>query len=308
MRILILGAGATGGYFGGRLMEAGENVTFLVRPKRQQQLRETGLVVLSPKGDIRLPAQTVTRIAKPYDLVLLSAKAYDLDSAVEAIRPAVGEGTLVLPLLNGLAHLERLDAALGAGRVLGGLCNISVTLEPDGTIRHLPSGHKLIFGARYAAQEAGAAAAMASLGKSAAEVIHSPDILQDMWEKWVMLATLAGGTCLMRGGISDILTAGGEGFLLGLLEECRSVAAAEGRPPREAAMAACAKLFTDRAEPMVASMLRDIRRGGATEGEHVLGDLVRRAKSHGVPVPRLESALLHVRTYEALRAKEEIKP
>ncbi len=117
MRILILGAGATGGYFGGRLAKAGVDVTFLVRPRRREQLIRDGLKIESPTGDVATPVTAVTRdeIAGAFDVIILSAKAYDLTTAIEAIRPAVGEATLVLPLLNGLRHLDDLDAVFESG-------------------------------------------------------------------------------------------------------------------------------------------------------------------------------------------------
>src|SRR5690349_21850600 len=141
MKILVLGAGGVGGYFGGRLAEAGADVTFLVRPRRAEQLARNGLVVESPFGDIRRPVATTLDAATggPYELVLLTCKAYDLESAVEAIAPAVGRGAAVLPLLNGMAHLEALDARFGAAQVLGGLCFVAATLTADGTVQQLGS-------------------------------------------------------------------------------------------------------------------------------------------------------------------------
>src|ERR1700722_4653430 len=121
MRILVLGAGAVGGYFGGRLAEAARDVTFLVRPARAALLAGPVLKGASLLGDFTVKPKTVTaeRLDGPYDLLLLTTKHYDLDQAIEATRPAVGPQTAVLPLLNGLIHLDRLDAAFGAHAVLG---------------------------------------------------------------------------------------------------------------------------------------------------------------------------------------------
>src|SRR5437016_3528209 len=122
-RFLVLGAGGVGGYFGGRLAEAKADVTFLVRPARAAALNEHSLVIESPLGDLRLPvrAATADSLGGVFDIVLLAAKAYDLDQAVAAIRPAVGSETAILPVLNGLGHLDRLDEAFGPDRVLGGV-------------------------------------------------------------------------------------------------------------------------------------------------------------------------------------------
>ena len=132
-KLLFLGAGGVGGYFGGRLIEAGVDVSFLVRPARAASLSAQGLRVSSPHGDLTLPVKCVTRdsVLPDYDLVILAPKAYDLDDAMDAVAPAVGPATFVLPLLNGLAHLDALDARFGADRVLGGEAHIVATLEAD---------------------------------------------------------------------------------------------------------------------------------------------------------------------------------
>src|SRR6201995_5326240 len=112
MRILVVGAGAIGGFFGGRLLAAGRNVTFLVRERRAAQLARTGLVIKSKLGDVSLPAPPLVSaetLKAPYDVVLLACKAFDLDGALAAFAPAVGPNTAILPLLNGLAHLDALS-------------------------------------------------------------------------------------------------------------------------------------------------------------------------------------------------------
>ena len=132
-KILVLGAGGVGGYFGGRLAQSGAHVTFLVRPARREQLQRDGLRIVSPLGDLTLPVRTVVadELSAGYDLVILTCKAYDLDSSMDAIAPAVQGSCTVLPLLNGLVHLERLDERFGRAQVLGGSCAIDVTLLDD---------------------------------------------------------------------------------------------------------------------------------------------------------------------------------
>src|SRR5215469_14544062 len=154
-RFLVLGAGAAGGYFGGRLAAAKLDVTFLVRPARAAALEEHGLVIDSPMGELRLPVRTVTAgtLGESFDIVLLTAKAYDLEPAIAAIRPAVGSETAILPVLNGVAHLDGLDAAFGPERVLGGVAYIAATLTAEGSIRHLNRVHGIVFGKRSAAVE-----------------------------------------------------------------------------------------------------------------------------------------------------------
>lgn len=305
MRILFLGAGATGGYFGGRLMEAGEDVTFLVRPRRMEQLRENGLVVHSPFGNIRLPAQTIGKARSGYGLVVLTCKAYDLEDAIETIRPAVGPDTVVMPLLNGLNHMDMLDAAFGKERVMGGLCHIPITMEPDGTIRHLNPIHRLRFGARSPAQRAAVDALSAAYAKTPVEWKASGDIMQDLWDKFTFLATLAASTCLMRATVGSITgQPGGPEFMRALYEECRSTAAAEGFAPGDAVNEDSLRQLVDPAGTMAASMSRDVARGNRVEGEHIVGDMARRAAAHGIATPNLSMALLHLRAYEAERRKK----
>ena len=299
MRILFLGAGGVGGYFGGRLMEAGANVSFLVRQRRYAQLMETRLRVTSPHGDMLLPAQAITKARKPYDLVVLTCKAYDLDSALEAVGPAVGPDTIIMPLLNGLNHIDVLDSHFGAERVMGALCHIPITMDGDGVVRHLSPIHRLIFGARRPEQRLMVDKLASALAPAKVDWQQSDAIMQDMWEKFFFLTTLAAGTCLMRGPIGAICSQpGGTAFMEGLLGECAATATAEGHAPRPAVMEQYRAQVTDPASDVTASMARDMARGGRTEAEHILGDMVRRGTAHGVETSLLSLALLHLRVHE----------
>ena len=138
MRILVLGAGGIGGYFGGRLAAGGADVTFLVRPGRAAQLAANGLILRSPLGDVQVPVRTVLRenAGPGWDAIILACKSYDLEDAIATIRP-IAPGALIVPQLNGLRHLDVLDTAFGAEAVAGGVAQIGVTMEADGTMRHL---------------------------------------------------------------------------------------------------------------------------------------------------------------------------
>jgi 2-dehydropantoate 2-reductase len=233
--ILILGAGATGGYFGGLLAKAGVDVTFLVRPKRREQLARDGLKIESPTGNVATAVKAITRdeISSPFDVIIISAKAYDLADAIDTIRPAVGEETLILPLLNGMRHLDDLDAAFGQSSVLGGTCHISVVLDADGKIRRLSPFASLTFGARIPAQKESASLIHQELARGGFDARNSENVIGAMWEKWVLLATLAGSTCLMRASIGEIVrTDRGAQLISGMLDECCAVAKASGHPPR----------------------------------------------------------------------------
>lgn len=301
MKILVLGAGATGGFFGGRLANAGADVTFLVRPKRQALLAANGLRIESARGNIALPVATVTKAnaSDGYDVVIVSCKAYDLDSAIDAIRPAVGERTYILPLLNGLKHLDILDAAFGRDRVLGGTCHIGVTLVDGGTIRHLNAFDILTHGFRTEGQRTFCEALQREFQRGGFEVRLSEDIVGAMWEKWVLLATLAGMTCLMRGSIGEIVaTDAGKQRISDMLDECTAVAAASGQSPSDQAIAQVRDTLTQEGSTLTSSMLRDMLSGGRVEADHILGDLVSRAEALAVATPLLRLAYIHLQVYQ----------
>ena len=306
MRILVLGAGGIGGYFGGRLLEAGADVTFLVRPGRAAQLARDGLVAKSPLGDIHCAVRFVTSDGLVddgrHDVVLLTCKAYDLESAIASVTPAIANGAAVVPLLNGMRHLDRLDAAFGRAAVMGGMCQIAATLTPTGEVQHLNRFSALIFGPRETAQDRVAADFAACAPGAKFDLRLSGDVIQEMWEKFVMLATMAGMNCLMRGSIGDIVQADdGEALMLEMLQECDRVAHAAGHRCRPEFLARTRAMLTERGSGFTASMLRDVERGGPTEATHVVGDMLVRARDAGLPAPMLRVAWCHLQTYEARR-------
>ena len=310
MRILVLGAGGTGGYFGGRLAQAGVDVTFLVRPARAALLAERGLRIRSPLGDADLDVATVTAqdlpalaAARPFDLVLLACKAYDLDSAIESVAPAVGANTAVLPILNGLLHYDALDARFGRERVPGGLCFIGATLGADGEVLHLGRPASITFGLREGNADGGVLARLAAAyAQAGVDHLYAPDIAAAQWIKYSFLAALAAGTCLMRTSVGTVVAAeGGEAFMAALHAECLAVAAAEGHPvPEDEARTARAGL-TRAGSPVTASMLRDLQAGLRVEALQIVGDMVHRAHRAGLQVPRLEAAWVHLQAYESAR-------
>ena len=307
MRVMVVGAGALGGYYGGRLVEAGRNVTFLVRSGRAEQIARQGLRIESPHGDAHLRPRTVLPggLDGPYDLVLLAVKAYSLDAAMDDLAAAVGPETAILPVLNGMRHLDILRSRFGEQRMLGGVAQIPATLGPDGQVRHLGQSHDLIFG-EIEGGISDRVQTITSLCDGARFRARASDqIAQEMWEKWAMLATLAGMTCLMRGSVGDILASpGGRDAFLSLFAECRAAAGASGHEPRPAFVEAVLSMLKE-GSPLTASMLRDIEHGGRTEGEHVLGDMVGRVEHSGVPAPLLRLARCHVAAYEARRMREK---
>ena len=307
MKILVLGAGAVGGYFGGRLAQAGAEVTFLVRPRRAASLAAQGLRIRSRFGDSSLAVHCVTQdeVAPVHDLAILTAKAYDLDTAMAAIAPGLRAGGVVLPLLNGMAHLAALDARFGREGVLGGVAYIAATLAADGAIVHLNDFHRLVFGPRLPAQRAACDAFAEALAGVGFDWQRRDDIEQAMWDKWVLLASLAGMTCLMRATVGDIVaTADGERLTLELLEECAAVARAAGFATPANALESYRGMLTQKGSAFTASMLRDIEASGPIEGEHILGALLAEARRLGVATRMLEVAAAHVAAYTERRRRE----
>jgi 2-dehydropantoate 2-reductase len=305
MRMLVVGAGAIGGYFGGRMLEAGRDVTFLVRPRRAGELATAGLVIKSPNGDVTLknpPAVQADKLNEKFDAVLLSCKAFDLEDAIRSFAPAVGPQTAIIPLLNGMLHLDVLDKKFGREHVLGGLCAIAVTLNEHREVIQLAPMQSLNFGERDGkmSDRVRAIADMMASGKFGA--VASENVIQEMWEKWVFLATLAASTSLMRAPVGSILASpGGKEFILGMLDECSAIAASADHAPRAAFVERVHGMLTAEGSQLTASMFRDIKAGAPVEADHVIGDLIARGEAAKIPMPRLRTAYTHLKAYEKQR-------
>lgn len=278
-----------------------------MRPGRAARLAETGLLIESPRGRIARSAPPTILAEElsgrgPFDVVVVSCKAYDLEDAIASFAPAVGRHTSVLPLLNGMRHLDVLDDSFGRERVLGGWCQIAATLDEAGRILHLNDTHSLAFGERAGGLSDRVEAIAAAMAGAGFDARASEAILHEMWEKWVFLASLAASTCLMRGSIADIVVAGGASVPLELLDGCSGIASDAGFPPSAAFRERTRATLGSPAAALTASMMRDVERGARTEADHVLADLASRAQN-GAP-PLLQLAYLHLKTYEARRARE----
>ncbi len=304
MRVMCLGAGAIGGYFGGRLIEGGQDVTFIVREGRRKTLLEEGIRIRSTFGDFSSKAKAVTtdEIREPADLVILTCKAYDLDSAIDAISPAVGPQTAVLPLLNGIAHMAVLNARFGEERVLGGLAKIAATLSADGVIQHLNDWRYITFGEQNGLMSDRVVALKQAFDRTSVVAKAVPDIMQEMWNKVVHLATVAGMTTLMRASVGEIArTAEGSSLMIRFLHANAAIAGQEGYAPSDAFLDEYRKLFADRSSGYTASMLRDIERHGPIEGDHIIGFMLRKAREHGIDDTIHRIACTHLEAYEARR-------
>ena len=288
-------------------------MTFAVRPRRAAQLAADGLVVESPHGNFTVAPASFERVDSAsvqgtWDLILLAPKAYDLDSALDAIAPAVGPGTVIVPLLNGLRHIDALQARFGAAHVAGGTCGIPATLRPDGTVVQLGPLHRIVFGA-LPGTSASAAALLAALrdafARTPVEAILEPDMVRALWEKFVGLTTLAAMTCLMRGSVGDILaTDEGAALFDETMAACIATAEAAGQAPRETALLPFRKMMAARGSSVTASMLRDLEAGHATEGAHIVGDMLARARAAGIDPGPLRLAWCHLQAADNRRQRE----
>lgn len=307
MRFLIVGAGAMGGYFGGRLLEAGEDVTFLVRERRAEQLKQHGLNIKSQFGDVSLPAPILlaSDIKEPFDVVVIGSKAYDLDSIIAAVAPAIGPETMVLPLLNGMRHIDLLSERFGKEGVLGGLCQISATLDTNGAILHLNDTHTLAFGELAGGASSRVEALASAMKKANFNAVLSEQIKQEMWEKWIFIAILASITSLMRGTIGDIVAAGQVNLILKLFGEASAIASENGYAPRDAVKERYLAMLTAPGSLISASMAKDIEKGAPVEAEHIVGALIERGQPNCAPL--LNVAYAHLLTYQARRKRERAR-
>ena len=320
MKILILGAGGTGGYFGGRLAQAGADVTFLVRERRAQQLADHGLRIESPSDKITLPVKTVLAadVQPIFDVVIIACKAYDLASSIDAITPAMGENTFVVPLLNGIAHLDQLDAAFGAHRVLGGSCQIAATLTPDGIVKSMADTHLILWGTREKLREGEPKAQHQRKQQTIAEALGdafaktvvtwkvSDNIMLDMWEKVAFLSTLAGMTCLMRASVGEILaTSDGRAIMAEYMRTSVAIATAEGYSPRANIVERFEKILDSTGSTLTASMLRDLESGNPVEVDHIVGFMLGKARQHGIDDGLIRVAHTHLKAYEVRRGKNK---
>jgi 2-dehydropantoate 2-reductase len=309
MRILVVGAGAVGGYFGGRLVQAGRDVTFLVRPKRVEQIQAKWLQILSPTyGDftVRPKAITAAQIASPYDVILLSVKAYDLAGAIDDFAPAVGQQTVIIPVLNGMHHMDVLKQRFGEHAALGGVCYVATEVDSHGRIIQLADFQSLTYGELDGKKTSRIDAVHQVFGEAGFQAAISADILRDMWQKWVWLASLGAITCLLRGNIGEIVAVpGGSELCLSALRECAAIASACGYPMSETFLTEKSSQITAPGSKLASSLYRDLTIQARVEVDTILGDLIERGRKHRVSAPIVQAAFVRLTIYqqERIRAK-----
>jgi 2-dehydropantoate 2-reductase len=303
MRILVIGAGATGGYFGARLAQAGRDVTFLLRPARAAAVRANGLRLTGQGPDEVVPVTVVTadELGGPYDLVLLTVKNGALESAMNDMAPAVGPGTLIVPFLNGMSHLDRLNQRFGVGAVLGGVVIVATTVNQQGDIVRLAPQASLTTGAQPGGPPADLSGVAAALdGVVGFDFALSGHILADMWGKWVFIATVGAFTCLLRGAVGEIVAQpGGDKLGPAFLAEATAVANANGYPIPDAQVRNTTATVTQPGSGLTSSMYRDVIDGHPTESDYIIGDLVTRGREHGIESPLFHLAAVQLAVHNA---------
>ncbi|GAA4510886.1 ketopantoate reductase family protein [Brevibacterium yomogidense] len=302
LKILIVGAGATGGAYGARLLDAGRDVTFLVRERRAQQLQRDGLRFRDPEGERRYDVRAITAVDDAYDLVVVAVKAPALPAVIEQIRPAVGPATRILPLLNGMRHIDQLADAY-PGHAIGGLVKIIGTIDDTGTVLQMTPMSAMIIGALDGSTLPDDVRTVFDVPGVKLAVVD--DILDRLWEKWAFIASAGVVTCLFRGEVGDIIAAGGEPLVLQAIAEAESVAAAAGHPVSDETHAQGVQTLTAAGSRFTSSLYRDLQQGDPQEAEHILGDLAERARTHGVATPLLDATVVQVRAHEQARLRRE---
>jgi len=303
MRMLIVGAGSVGGYFGGRLASAGRDVTFLVRRARLAQLA-AGLTLVSHGEDSVIPVKAVTadEVAGKFDVILLAVKSYQLTAAINDCRASVGEETLILPVLNGMRHMDTLRSAFGSSQVLGGAAQLAASLDERGRILDHGRVHDLAYGEWNGEKSDRVLALHRYLDGAGFDARLSTEIEREMWEKWATLASLGAITCLMDGNIGEVARApGGIELAQRLFGEVVAAIGVAWRPLSGEFKERSMRLFTDTASSMTSSLYRDMKAGHAVEADQIIGDLVARAAAHGVTTALLSAALVRLKVYEAKR-------
>ena len=306
MRILIVGAGSTGGFFGAKLASAGRDVTFLVRPQRLSQLEQHGLCVKSPAGDIEIQPQLITsaQIQGPFDIVLLAVKAYALDSALRDMEAAVGPDTVILPLLNGMRHMDVIAKQFGADRLLGCVCKVATSLDEHGHIVQQGTFNDIAYGELDGSDSERIALVHTVMRETGFDATTSKTILRDMWEKWTLLAAMGTINCLMRGSIGDVASVkGGHAFAMRAIDEVVSIVRAVGQEPSEPFLTQAYRLLTLEGSPQTSSMYRDLMASRGIEADQIIGDLLVRANAKGLEAPILALVYTNLLVYQAQSGK-----
>lgn len=281
-------------------------MTFLVRPRRAGELAE-GLTIISKGQETRVPARVIStgEAAGEFDVILLAVKAYQLDAAIEDSGAYVSRSSMILPVLNGMRHVEILRSRFGSAHVIGGVAKIASTLDERGRIVDQADFHDLAYGEWSGEKTARILALDEFMTAAGFEARLSADIERDMWEKWAMLSSLAAVTCLMDGDVGQVARVSrGSEFVRSLVGEVVAVIDAAWRPLSDPFKAQVVSLLTNRGSHLTSSMYRDMKGGHRVEADQIIGDLVTRATEKGIATPLLSATLARLKVYEERQAAQ----
>jgi 2-dehydropantoate 2-reductase len=288
MKIAVLGSGGVGAYFGGRLAAAGEDVTFIARGAQLAALQQHGLEIESPNGDLRLEQLRATdRLDSigAFDVVLLTVKMYDVDTAAAALPPLIGRDTVVITLQNGVEAVEMVAHHVGADHVAGGVAYVVVVVDRPGHLRHT-AAQQLVFGERDGSRSARLVAFEQACVRAGFQATASPHIETDLWIKFIRLSTWSGMTSVMRSPMGvirhqpDALQ-----MMLAAIEEAIAVGRAGGIVFPPTVVDDTKKLIYNFPAESKSSMLEDLERGRRLELPWLSGAVVRLGREAGVPTP-----------------------
>lgn len=292
MKILVVGAGGVGGYFGAKLFEIGADVNFLLRNQRYELIKKNGLIVQSGL-DIKKyfpKVYTSENLKENFDLIIIACKSYDLDNVIRSLNNIASNG-IILPFLNGLDHIERLDQQYGPDRVMGGTANIAATVDSSGVIHKLTESHLLTIGHRTESQKKIAQDFFQLCKKADFISKYSEDIMLSLWEKWVTLSTLAASTTIFQCSIGKIIDSQyGKEIIEKAFNEACDIAKSNGYTIQHTAQIKGLEMLTSSGSTLTASMLRDWKNGLKTEHEHILASLIKQASTKNISCDLLKIA------------------
>lgn len=302
MKIVIQGAGALGSYFGGRLQEAGQEVTFLVRRNRSTQIRKNGLAIQSVKGNYRIDPIHIIESPEDIeqtDLVITAVKGYHLRGAIGDLKKLVQKGARVLPLLNGMEHIEMLQNELGKENVLGGLAFIIATLDEKGHVVHTSDQHRMVFGKLHPSQKELCEELESITRQANMQAEYTDDILQALWEKYFFITAFSGVTTAANLPIGPVRnTPETLDVYKNVLKEMADLAQAYGYPIAEDQMKKAMDSAFRFSEDSTSSMHQDRRKGLTLEVEHLQGGALRMAEKKGLKLPVIKTIYGLIKPFE----------
>ena len=288
MRIAVVGAGGVGGYFGGRLAASGADVHFVARGAHLRAMQQSGLRLISPKGDVHVPrisASDDPAAIGPVDVVMFAVKLYDTEQAVAMLPPLIGPRTIVLPFQNGVDGVDIVTRAVGAPHAGGGTCYVSAAISEPGVIKHTAMDH-LIFGELDGSRSERLEMLLAACAKTNFQSTLSTSIDVDIWTKFTRLSVLSGMTTVTRSPLGVIMQDPDlRAMLKGAVAEALAVANAKGIPVRSDMVDDVAKAYDALPPQTKASMLVDLENGRRLELPWLSGAVARIGREVGVPTP-----------------------